>query len=266
MKTDLLKNSEIFIFLSLVFSIFTAVLLTGNAKFPYNGKGLEECKDSLNGYKKAHKECKDSLNGYKIAYKECQDLLNRYKKKCDIDKDSLQDILKYVNKTPPHIEIDGTQNVYFQSGEARILSDFEIYLKDSITPILVKNLQDCPKCNAMYIVGHTDDKNVGNWNDNDNFDADIVNVINGYMDVNNVSYNSNTDLGLLRAVSIYNFFKNQKGLENIKYCFPYSAGPLINPETSLLIKGLDASNGSVNQKKRRIEIWLYAYKSKVFNR
>ncbi|WP_430412742.1 hypothetical protein [Kordia sp.] len=206
MKTDLLRHTEIFIFIAMVFSIYTAALL------------------------------------------EDQGIM---KKQIEI----------YQNNTLPHIEIDGTQDYYFKSGQSIIRKDFESYLKDSLVPKLVSDLENCIKCNTIYIIGHTDDINA-NKHKNKSFDENILEVIKDSTEIINFKYNSNTDLGLLRAMSIYQHLRKYKELNQIKYWFPYSAGPFIHPINSKLIQRLDVSNDDYNQKKRRIELWLYAYKPK----
>ncbi len=241
MKTDILRNTEIFVFLAMVFSIFTAVLLTKNGQY--------------------EKE--------KIAKKEKEKTVVKEKEDLEIKLDSLilrtefyeSKLAKHVNNTLPHIELNGAEEFNFPSRESVIPEDFATYLNDSIVPKLATYIEQCSGCNAIYIVGHTDNQSVGKTHRNLNFDEDVYNSLR-LKKYHNIEYNSNTDLGLLRAVSIYHFLKNYESINNkIKHWFPMSSGPLIDPDTGKLSNDIIFKEGdNENNKKRRIEIWLYAYK------
>ena len=250
MKSDLLKNSELFIFLSLVFSIFTATLLSNQAAL--NKKG-DKLGTELKKCRKNYLRYRDSLFRYKDSMFVYRDSLFRYKDSMFVFRDSL---FRYKVQTAPHIEIKGTDRFFFQSGEASMTDKFKNYINDNIIPLLLKRLDSCNSCNAIYLVGHTDAQ-IATQEKNIEFDKDVVDAINNDFEFD-FKFNSNTDLGLMRAFSIYKHLsKNEKLRQRIKYWFPLSAGPFINPITSKLITNID---NNPQENKRRIEIWLYAYK------
>ncbi|KAB8153034.1 hypothetical protein EZY14_011685 [Kordia sp. TARA_039_SRF] len=226
MKTDLLRHTEIFIFLAMVFSIYTAALLIDKHKL---------------------------LNKNIEIINENENLKNQ--------------VQEYRNNNPEHIEIDGTQDFYFNSGESFIVDNFKKYLNDSLIPKLVNDLEKCKNCNALYIVGHTDDVGATD-KENARFDDNVYEIINRERDSIDFDYNSNTDLGLLRAMSIYCYLRDYKDENNIQvlkqidYWFPYSAGPFIDPKKSSLINNLHNISDEYREEKRRIELWLYAYNPK----
>ncbi len=255
MKTDILRHTEIFIFLALVFSIYTAILLKDKANLTKEGQDLGVCIDDW-------EKVIDSL----LYVTNMQDSTNRIDRihietLVNENKNLKDSLAKRMNNTPPHIEISGTSSYYFDSGKAKILYPFQNYLKTKVVPKLKYDLANCKNCNSIYIIGHTDNQKVKSQNVNKKFDQQLINSIKTENSKIDFAFNSNTDLGIQRALAVCLFLKKQKGLEQIKYWFPYSGGPLIDSETSLLSTSLDASNSVKNRKKRRIELWLYAYNS-----
>jgi len=208
MKTDLLKQTEIFVFLALVFSIFVASLVAD-------------------------------------------------KKKLLSDKEML--ISKGYNATtPPHIIIsDANSSYFFKSGSAMAPDGLKRHIRTNIIPKLHNNLEQCPTCNTIYIIGHTDHQSVSSENEITKFDNDLVKALSSDCYIgNNISFSSNTDLGLLRASAIYCELKKDNTLrDKIKYWHPYSAGPIIDTNKKIV----SFIDGKDDPKRRRIEIRLFYF-------
>lgn len=236
MRSDLLKQTEIFVFLALVFSVFVASLLSD--KQALEGE-IEQLEIESNLFQI------DSIDKFELI-----EILNEVKQ-LRKHNDSLKKCI-----SPPHVIIDSQDSFFFESGSAIISNEFSLEIRRKVIPQIVRGLNKCKSCNTVYIIGHTDEKTVepSEKTEIKQFDKKIVNAIFNNCNFHEMPMGTNSDLGLLRACSVYCELKKSKELEQLKYWHPYSAGLLINTNNQI-IRNI---NGGDIPKRRRIEIRLFA--------
>jgi outer membrane protein OmpA-like peptidoglycan-associated protein len=152
------------------------------------------------------------------------------------------------NQKPPLITLTETQSFRFDTGSHRLSDNFKFELKrklDKITEDIVKYNID-----TIEVIGHTDGQPSPGGS---NLDFELIRNNDTIASFNSTNFQagSNMDLGLLRALAVASFLKNQLSNRSVDvpYITTYSAGSLIdiegrfNPATNLS-----------DSKRRRIEI------------
>lgn len=183
-----------------------------------------------------------------------------------------------MQKYPLSITLDEASNFTFRLGSARMSPLFKEKLRDEVLTIISKYFEKYD-INVIEVIGHTDGVPVINRLRNSKIIAtESGKIIKTKMDeiLQNFSFSSdsqdlieqlgaksNTDLGLIRALSVANFIREtiKNGdypyLKNVKLRV-YSASQLMRPYSNQ-IRGAD---NKPNSKRRRIELRLTKQKLK----
>ena len=120
----------------------------------------------------------------------------------------------------------------------------ENLLKNNIVSRL-KEIKDKYEVNVIEVIGHTDGVMARG---NSNLDEKLADAVaNG--DISGLSYGSNADLGLMRALAVVFFLQKQPQLSGIKFR-AYSAAQLIPPNE---VAG-DPNHTDFDTRRRRIEL------------
>jgi hypothetical protein len=160
---------------------------------------------------------------------------------------------KKVHDNPPLIILSEENEAYsFRLGSAAIPDTFRTVLHHRIIPLL-DSLTVAYACDAVDVIGHTDESAV----QSDGKDFDEL-VVDGFVrgNIENLIPGSNTDLGMMRALSIIAELVDSKRtghLEHVQYFFPYSAGHMVRTN-HLLTRDY---NGHRDASRRRIEIRIF---------
>lgn len=168
------------------------------------------------------------------------------------------------NTPPPFREYSEAAGYKFNSGSATLSKKFKEDLKGKIKDYIEQTLKDYPDINVIEIIGHTDGQPIGEtqcYEKNTGLDQELENVIKKGKNVKILCPNSNTDLGLMRAVSVmkelYNIQQTQGTPRFKKIAFRvYSAGQSIQPFDKIKsdIGNFADKDEKPNPKRRRIEI------------
>ena len=257
-------KSELFIVLALVFLLVAVQSIKSDKQ---NDFKTDEQQYLIN------RSYLDSLRYYKDKVVIMEYILTKDHEDADLQK---LNILRDDNfGTPIFFLSEEDKNFRFETGSYSLDADYQLALKrkmfeiDSIATLY-------PEYNAIEIIGHTDGRPIRSGNGSqDNIDRSIFDLLehfqgNGVNENFNISANSNFDLGILRAMSVATFMKQnsfstdneQKYLRSVNYWFPYSAGPVVK-ENGLLLTTSEAKNDldENNRSRRRIEIRLFKYES-----
>jgi outer membrane protein OmpA-like peptidoglycan-associated protein len=151
-----------------------------------------------------------------------------------------------LKQKPPIITLDEAQNYRFETGSAALSAEFKSLLELKIVPQL-KDTFDRYPVNTVEIIGHTDTQPVSGRTSN--LDTTLLPVLAGAKDINALTFGSNADLGLMRAVAIRLVLEKLStvyGLQAVRFR-TYSAAQTVSPPRS------DAMN-SLQDTRRRIEM------------
>jgi flagellar motor protein MotB len=151
---------------------------------------------------------------------------------------------RFLGDKPPIINLPETLGFSFNTGRAQLSADFENLLKNNIVSRL-KEIKDKYQVNVIEVIGHTDGVMARG---NSNLDEKLADAVaNG--DLSGLSYGSNADLGLMRALAVVFFLQKQPQLNGIKFR-AYSAAQLIPPNE---VAG-DPTYTDFDTRRRRIEL------------
>jgi len=154
------------------------------------------------------------------------------------------DKTRYLGDKPPIINLPETLGFSFNTGRAQLSKDFEGLLKNNIVSRL-KEIKDKYQVNVIEVIGHTDGVMARG---NSNLDEKLADAVaNG--DISGLSYGSNADLGLMRALAVVFFLQKQPQLSGIKFR-AYSAAQLIPPNDVVN----NPNDTHFDTKRRRIEL------------
>lgn len=153
---------------------------------------------------------------------------------------------------PPIIMLsEQEQRFRFDLGSARIPPYFVQALKKVIIP-LVDSLSHLYKCDAIEVVGHTDEVPVKDLDSN--LDQNLATFFS-LGQIEDLTPGSNLDLGMMRALAIIQLLTQSRldgRLSGIDFFFPYSAGQVILLDRQTISE----DTGIENRARRRIEIRL----------
>lgn len=159
---------------------------------------------------------------------------------------------KARQENPPIIVLSEEEDSFrFDSGSAKIPPAFLHALNSYIIP-LIDSLSQAYNCDAIEVVGHTDEEPL--QNPFSNLDYRLLEAA-GKGDYHALSPGSNLDLGMMRALSIITALKKSQSaglLSQIQYFHPYSAGQMIDLDRHLI----SSPTGGRDARRRRIEIRL----------
>ena len=219
-----------------VFAILCGILLLGWAEA--RGPGGVFTKDDFISLKKTN----ESL---KAALLQAQMML------------ASKDPNKPINQEAPIITLSENNPAFrFPSGSAQMNPDFEQKLLADVFPKIQDNSQRY-QCDVLMVIGHTDEVQVGENKRWSNLDDELTRAYaTGTLDA--LHAGSNTDLGMVRALALVNFFRaHQELIPGIRYILPYSAGQMIQLNRSLSTTFLNDNNkGIPDETRRRIELQL----------
>lgn len=114
--------------------------------------------------------------------------------------EKLKEKIKELSKKPPVISLPETSGYKFDSGTAKLSSEFTSLLEKAVFTDIGKVLKR-GDVNAIEIIGHTDGQPVQRRGTN-NLDAQLGDVIAGKQSAEGLRFGSNADLGLVRAVAV----------------------------------------------------------------
>lgn len=158
---------------------------------------------------------------------------------------------KEKNKPLPPIKtLDEASGYTFETGSARLSEQFIRKLKEKIIPELEQLLVEHTNLKIIEVIGHTDGQVIHNQIGNLDTDLETVFQKPGMEATYELKPTSNADLGLMRAISVIKFIKensNEK-LKSVTF-YPYSAAQLILPDGR--VAGVDRKPDA---KRRRIEL------------
>jgi len=224
-----LKHAEIF-------AILCGILLLGWAAARGPGKTFTE----------------QDFVSLKKAYEALQAELTKVKVKL-----AAADPNRPSNQEAPIITLSENNSAFrFPSGSAQMSPEFQQRLLDDVFPKIQNNSQRYD-CDVLMVIGHTDEVQVGETKRWSNLDDELTRAYTtGTLDA--LRAGSNTDLGMVRALALVNFFRaHQERIPGIRYILPYSAGQMIQLNRSLSTTFLNDNNkGIPDETRRRIELQL----------
>lgn len=189
---------------------------------------LGRCKDERDQFKHERDQFRNERNHFQEEEKLCQAKLGEFR-----------------SDKPPIITLDEAAGYSFESGSAKLSTSFEELLLNKI-PDLQKIFKHY-NVDVVEVIGHTDGQPI--LGRRSNLDEKLEHVVAGQHPVETLQYGSNADLGLMRALSVVLFLKQQPLPKTIKFRV-YSAAQLILPEGDLAT----IRNRESNEKRRRIEL------------
>lgn len=157
-----------------------------------------------------------------------------------------EEIASLKRDKPPIITLDEASGYTFDSGSPSLSFSFEQAIQKEIIPKLNSILQDYD-VDMIEVIGHTDGQTVSLRRSN--LDTDLEGVVLESRSIDSLSFGSNVDLGLLRAIAVAKYIKQYATgrIQNVRYRF-YSAAQLIPPDGILRVsREADAT-------RRRIEL------------
>jgi len=153
-------------------------------------------------------------------------------------------LAKLTNEKPPVIRLSDAKDYRFERGSFKVSKDFREKLISEELPKIDKAIQ-CYAIDTVEIIGHTDNSPNSGMSNMDKYPS-LNKLSSGFK---KVYAGSNTDLGLLRAVSVRTLLQEQIGDKHLGLQFrAYSASSLIDPDSK--------QGGNLDREKRRIEIRL----------
>lgn len=157
-------------------------------------------------------------------------------------------IAKKLESASPIIIDEKSGNFQFPSGSAELTPELQRYIQTNILPE-IKKATGKGNIDFIQIIGHTDSQGINN---SSNLDGKLISAATGSERINSLKAGSNTDLGLMRAISVVQFL-NTNELGKVKFR-AYSAGQLYMPSGELAKIDRGADNA-----RRRIEIRFIPY-------
>lgn len=161
-----------------------------------------------------------------------------------------QIIAKTPESAPPFIVITTTGGYQFDTGSAELPEALNDYVKGDLIHEIRKNY-DSYKIDLVEVIGHTDSRPI--LGQLSNLDSTLENVLGGTIAQKSLIAGSNTDLGLMRAMSVVSILRSEQKtrpwMKNLQMR-PYSAGQMILRDGSLSEKATNKDESD----RRRIEI------------
>lgn len=143
----------------------------------------------------------------------------------------------------------------FDTASAQIKPEFKEGLITRVFP-KIREKSEAHGCDVLMIIGHTDESQFA-ASEASNLD-DYLTAVNFTENLHQLEPGSNTDLGMVRALSVAIFMRQHADqFPAVKYFLPYSAGQLILPDRSLSTSVLGPKlRGVPEDSRRRIELQL----------
>jgi hypothetical protein len=174
------------------------------------------------------------------------------------------------NTPPPFIEISETDGYIFESGVAILPEKLEQDLDGKIKTNIENIISQYQRINMIEVIGHTDGQPIGKLKcyrqGGSNLDEQLERVAKSRYNrkKDNLCPGSNTDLGLMRALSVVKKLEDiqkNKGSESFKQIGfrAYSAGQMILPSDEILpgtgnFANVNRRKNREQDQRRRIEI------------
>lgn len=226
------------------------------------GQKLAECEAK-------QQQCNTDLDRCKTDYSVSTSLASNCQgqfEQCKQDKDKIDPELKECQKqlqslkvlnAPQTISLKEAEGFTFDSGSGELSGIFTDKLADLLKTERAVNLLNNPRTKVIEIIGHTDNQPVKAWRSS-TLDKEVINVLAGMSPIKSLQYGSNTDLGLIRAVSVYLYLKQLQADGQLRADLQfriYSAGQLLLPSGQLAIANTEGIQENLDvQEKRRIEL------------
>ena len=132
----------------------------------------------------------------------------------------------------------------FTPNSAKLSPDLKTYIHKNIIPS-IRDIIKKHDIESIQVIGHTDGQEI---NRSGNLDRNLQSVAFNKQSVEKLIPGSNTDLGLMRAIAVFQELKNSGQVEGIKLQ-AYSAAQLYDTKGNLA-----KFNRQDDSKRRRIEI------------
>lgn len=261
----ILSISDLMTVLMLTFALlFVGSLLINKRLDALNHKQ----KEALGKCQAEHQQCSTELTAcktdqdFKALLSNCQGQFEQCvqtKNKVDLELKECQTQLQSLGvlNAPQTISLKEAEGFTFDSGNGELSELFVNKLADLLKTERAVKLLDNPHTKVIEIIGHTDNQPVKAGRSS-NLDKEVINVLGGASPIDSLVYGSNTDLGLIRAVSVYLYLKHLQADGHLRADLQfriYSAGQLILPDGQLATANAEnAQENLAAQEKRRIEL------------
>ena len=148
---------------------------------------------------------------------------------------------------PPFFSLSEAGGYYFDSGKATLRPEFERNLRNSVVPLLKRNIQDYG-VDVVEVIGHTDEVPMVGAS---NLDTALIPASVNKLPIEQLRSTDNAGLAIARAVSVVRVLRADPRLRGIKI-LPLSGAQMIVP----VDKAADGTAKAGDQGRRRIEIRL----------
>ncbi|MEA5510885.1 hypothetical protein VB715_14015 [Crocosphaera sp. UHCC 0190] len=157
---------------------------------------------------------------------------------------NLQDLNKRLESASPIIIDENSGKFQFPSGSAELTPQLKQYIVMQVIPVIDKIIRE-REIDFIQVIGHTDGQANNQFS---NLDSQLENVANGNQFVKILTPGSNSDLGLMRALSVVQELEKNTNFKKVQFR-AYSAAQLYLPSGQL-----SSPNRNSDQRRRRIEI------------
>jgi flagellar motor protein MotB len=148
---------------------------------------------------------------------------------------------------PPFFSLSEAGGYYFDSGKATLRPEFERNLRETIIPLLARNIADYD-VNVVEVIGHTDEvPMVGTTN----LDRTLIDGSANRLPIGALSSADNAGLAIARAVAVVHVLRADPRLAGVTI-LPLSGAQMIVPTDRVA----DGTATGDDQTRRRIEIRL----------
>lgn len=109
--------------------------------------------------------------------------------------------LQELHKKPPNIVLSEGKDYTFPSGKAEVTAEFAKRFRENEMAKIIEALNSPSNVEIVEVVGHTDRQQIPAGRSS-NLDSKLSSVFDGGGSVSTLSFGSNTDLGMARAVAV----------------------------------------------------------------
>lgn len=148
---------------------------------------------------------------------------------------------------PPFFSLSEAGGYYFESGKATLRQDFEQKLRQTIIPLLKRNIDDYG-VDVVEVIGHTDEVPMVGTS---NLDRGLIAASASRLPIESLTSTDNAGLAIARAVAVVRILRADPRLRGTTI-LPLSGAQMIVP----VDKVADGTANKSDQLRRRIEIRL----------
>ncbi len=208
--------------------------------------GMIACIAALGKSEREKEESQVRLARCQESLADCQQ--NQYNGEEALEKCRV-DLENFRCDKPPIITLEEAKGYKFLTGKANLSEDFKELLQRKVKDI--KSDLDKYKANVIEVIGHTDGQVAGGQSNLDHKLGEVIagrHSIPGRDPIDTLHYGSNADLGLMRALVVVLFLRQQQELKGVKFRVYSAAQILPNGELT------EELSRAENPQYRRIEL------------